>query len=142
MWLNYSDISFPKRYPAPRGDMPQPEVMESGSDHRRSHMGPSWGTSWILSNCRILSRVSREGERPPWRENIFKLKIILLFLQPKQWGVGSRRRLWSTSRRLSSHIFLRIRRKNHKLGWWFCFHGFLEWGLFYRDIWLSGQARG
>jgi len=34
-------------------------------------MGPSWGTSYTLSNYLILSKVSRLGERPPCNENIF-----------------------------------------------------------------------
>lgn len=32
-------MSWPKVYPAPRGEMPQPP-RSSGSDHSRSHMGP------------------------------------------------------------------------------------------------------
>jgi len=44
--------------------------MLSGSDQSRSHMGPSWGISCTLSNCLILSRVSRDGDSPPCRENI------------------------------------------------------------------------
>ena len=51
--------------------MPHPDVMLSGSDHKRSHIGPSWGTSYILSSYLILSKVSRLGDSPPWRENIF-----------------------------------------------------------------------
>ena len=39
------DIStWPNVYPAPLGEMPQPPL-SSGSLQRRSHMGPSWGTS-------------------------------------------------------------------------------------------------
>uniref|UniRef100_A0A0E9XK82 Uncharacterized protein n=1 Tax=Anguilla anguilla TaxID=7936 RepID=A0A0E9XK82_ANGAN len=43
-WLKVSEMSCPKVYPAPRGEIPQPP-RSSGSDHRRSHMGPSCGTS-------------------------------------------------------------------------------------------------
>jgi len=62
-------ITWPKVYPAPLGEMPQPH-RSSGSDHNRSHMGPSWGTSWTRSKLRMLSRVSMEGDNPPWRQNI------------------------------------------------------------------------
>ena len=70
LWLKASEISCPNVYPAPRGLMPQPH-RSSGSLQSRSHIGPSWGTSWIRSNCRMLSRVSMLGERPPWRQNIW-----------------------------------------------------------------------
>ena len=33
-------------------------------------MGPSCGTSWIRSMERMWSRVSMDGERPPWRQKI------------------------------------------------------------------------
>ncbi len=42
-WLNTSEMSLPNVYPAPRGEMPHP-ARSSGSDHSRSHMGPSCGT--------------------------------------------------------------------------------------------------
>jgi hypothetical protein len=61
--------TWPKVYPAPRGDMPQPHL-SSGSDHRRSHIGPSWGTSWTRSKLRTLSRFSMDGDKPPWRQKI------------------------------------------------------------------------
>ena len=44
MVLNFSQTSSPNKYPAPRGDKPQPSI-SSGSDHIKSHMGPSCGTS-------------------------------------------------------------------------------------------------
>ena len=98
VWLNCSDISWnnniwcqykrwyivhttkicveqnslctcPKVYPAPRGEIPQPH-RSSGSDHRRSHIGPSWGTSWTRSKLRMLSRVSMDGDNPPCKQNI------------------------------------------------------------------------
>lgn len=62
-------FTWPKVYPAPLGDIPQPQ-RSSGSDHKRSHMGPSWGTSWTRSKLRMLSRVSMDGDNPPWRQNI------------------------------------------------------------------------
>lgn len=49
VWLNCSDMSSPKVYPAPLGEIPQPH-RSSGSDQSRSHIGPSWGTSWIRSS--------------------------------------------------------------------------------------------
>lgn len=62
-------VTWPKVYPAPLGDMPQPQ-RSSGSDHKRSHMGPSWGTSCTRSKFRMLSRFSTEGDKPPCRQNI------------------------------------------------------------------------
>jgi len=38
-WLKVSDMSWPKVYPAPLGEMPQPP-RSSGSDHNKSHIGP------------------------------------------------------------------------------------------------------
>jgi len=70
VWLNYSDISFPNKYPAPLGEIPHPLVILSGSDHKRSQIGPSWGTSYFLSNLLISSILSKEGERPPCKEKI------------------------------------------------------------------------
>jgi len=69
--LNYSETSLPNRYPAPLGEIPQAEVILSGSDHSKSHIGPSCGTSYVLSKCLILSKVSKLGESPPCNENIF-----------------------------------------------------------------------
>lgn len=71
VWLNYSEISFPNKYPAPLGEIPHPEVMLSGSDQSKSHIGPSCGTSYILSSYLILSSVSRDGDNPPCKLNIF-----------------------------------------------------------------------
>lgn len=62
-------VTWPKVYPAPRGETPQPHL-SSGSDHNRSHIGPSWGTSWKRSKFLILSRVSIVGESPPCKQNI------------------------------------------------------------------------
>ena len=69
-WIYYSEISCPKVKPAPLGLTLKP-TLSSGSLHKRSHIGPSWGTSYILSSYLILSKVSRLGDSPPWRENIF-----------------------------------------------------------------------
>src|SRR3569833_1768810 len=63
-WLNVLTISAPNKKPAPRGDRPQPSI-SSGSDHSRSHMAPSCGTSCLRSSSRILSTVSMSGLRPP-----------------------------------------------------------------------------
>ena len=60
-------MSAPKRKPAPRGERPQPSI-SSGSDHKRSHIAPSCGTSCLRSRRRILSTVSIRGERPPWTQ--------------------------------------------------------------------------
>lgn len=40
------ELTCPKVYPAPLGEIPQPH-RSSGSDHTRSHIGPSWGT-WSI----------------------------------------------------------------------------------------------
>lgn len=42
----------------------------SGSDHTKSHMGPSCGTSCTRSKSRAWSRVSIDGERPPCKQKI------------------------------------------------------------------------
>ena len=63
------EITWPNVYPAPRGEMPQPH-RSSGSDHNKSHIGPSCGTSWTRSKFRMLSRVSMDGDSPPCRQNI------------------------------------------------------------------------
>ena len=63
-------MSPPKRYPAPLGLILQP-LMSSGSDHMRSHMAPSWGTSYFLSITLISSKVLIEGDSPPWTQKIF-----------------------------------------------------------------------
>lgn len=68
-------VTWPKVYPAPRGEIPQPH-RSSGSDHKRSHMGPSWGTSWTRSKFRMLSRVSMDGDSPPCRQNISDSTLI------------------------------------------------------------------
>jgi hypothetical protein len=49
-------MSCPNVYPAPLGFIPQPDL-SSGSDHSRSHIGPSCGTYWTLFKALILSKV-------------------------------------------------------------------------------------
>ena len=49
----------------------------SGSDHNKSHIGPSYGISYTLSNYRILSNVSKDGESPPCKQNIlFSTNVV------------------------------------------------------------------
>lgn len=48
----------------------QEVCLPSGSDHRRSHMGPSWGTSCFLSMVRIWSSVWMDGDKPPCTQKI------------------------------------------------------------------------
>jgi hypothetical protein len=48
-------------------------LLPSGSDHSKSHIGPSWGTSCFLSIVRIWSSVCIEGDKPPWTQKIWKL---------------------------------------------------------------------
>jgi len=87
-WANRFVMSAPKRYPAPLGDTPHPLMSEtdqrggeekkhpasvfdlirdggkgispSGSDQRRSHIGPSCGTSCFLSIARICNARGEE----------------------------------------------------------------------------------
>ena len=69
-WLNCSVMSCPNVYPAPRGLIPHP-ARSSGSDHTRSHTGPSCGTSWKRSILRTSSMVSMDGLRPPCGQKIW-----------------------------------------------------------------------
>lgn len=46
--------------------------LPSGSDHKRSHMGPSWGTSCFLSMVRIWSKVWMDGDKPPCTQKIYE----------------------------------------------------------------------
>ena len=43
-WQNWEAMSWPNRYPAPRGLSPHPSTPSSGSLQSRSHMAPSCGT--------------------------------------------------------------------------------------------------
>eukprot|EP00955_Chlamydomonas_euryale_P107653 365788-Chlamydomonas_euryale.AAC.4 len=56
-------MSWPYVYPAPRGEIPQP-MRSSGSDHKRSHIGPSCGTSSNRCIWLIWSSVSMDGDKP------------------------------------------------------------------------------
>jgi len=57
----------PKTYPAPLGDILKP-LRSSGSDHNKSHKGPSLGNSPTLFNLLILSIVSTNGDSPPCKQ--------------------------------------------------------------------------
>jgi len=43
-------------------------ILSSGSDHNKSHIGPSLGTSPTLSKSLILSKVSINGDKPPCKQ--------------------------------------------------------------------------
>jgi len=60
----------PNKYPAPLGLKAHPSI-SSGSDHIKSHIGPSWGISYFLSIVLISSIDLIEGDRPPWMQNTF-----------------------------------------------------------------------
>lgn len=55
--------------PAPLGETLKPQ-RSSGSDHNKSHIGPSWGISYALSNYLMWSKESIEGLNPPCSPNI------------------------------------------------------------------------
>lgn len=89
--------------------MPQPQ-RSSGSDHRRSHMGPSWGTSWTRSKFLMLSSVSIDGDNPPWRQNISD-------------STCKRREIQGTSNIMSPHYIANINKQTSTLAsnwfsWW------------------------
>lgn len=75
--------------------MPQPQ-RSSGSDHKRSHIGPSWGTSWTRSKLRMLSRVSIDGDSPPCKQNIsdstFKSRPTMLTPIYRRYTSGTKHR--------------------------------------------------
>lgn len=50
----------------------QDACIPSGSDHSRSHIGPSCGTSCFLSMVRIWSSVWIEGDKPPCTQKIWR----------------------------------------------------------------------
>lgn len=63
-------MSCPNVYPAPRGEIPQP-YLSSGSDHRRSHIGPSWGTfDGHLPNTRKSSQHPHRVLNIRWHETV------------------------------------------------------------------------
>jgi hypothetical protein len=62
-------MSPPNKNPAPRGLMLHP-LISSGSLHIKSHIAPSWGTSYFLSIDLISSRVSKDGDSPPCTQKI------------------------------------------------------------------------
>ena len=49
--------------------------MSSGSDHIKSHMAPSCGTSCLRSITRIWSSELIDGERPPCTQKILSSMI-------------------------------------------------------------------
>ena len=57
--------------------MPHPD-RSSGSDQSKSHIGPSWGTSWTRSSARIWSNVSIEGDKPPCKQKIYSFHWVSL----------------------------------------------------------------
>ena len=62
-------ISPPNKNPAPLGLILHP-LISSGSLHIKSHIAPSCGTSYFLSIVFISSIVSKDGDNPPWTQNI------------------------------------------------------------------------
>ena len=44
-------------------------ILPSGSLHIRSHISPSWGTSYFLSIPRISSMLLKDGDSPPCTQN-------------------------------------------------------------------------
>ena len=62
-------MSSPKLYPAPLKLLAQP-VYSKGSDHSKSHIGPSIGTSYNQFKFLIWSSLSIEGDKPPCNANI------------------------------------------------------------------------
>ena len=63
-WLNCSEMSWPNGTTRGRVETAEPH-RSSGSDHSKSHMGPSCGTSRARCSSRTWSSVSRLGLRPP-----------------------------------------------------------------------------
>ena len=57
-------------HPAPRGEGRHPvmPMFGSGSDQRRSQIGPSFGTSPARSSSRTSSMDESDGERPPCKQ--------------------------------------------------------------------------
>lgn len=45
-------------------------IIPSGSDHIKSHITPSWGTSYFLLIVLISSIVLIYGDKPPWTQKI------------------------------------------------------------------------
>lgn len=69
-------ISEPNVNPAPLGEIPQP-FLSSGSDHKRSHIGPSWGVSYLDYISFISFKLSMDGDKPPWRQkNLLSITAV------------------------------------------------------------------
>lgn len=69
VWLSVSEMSCPNVQPALGGEISH-RPWSSGSDHYRSHNGPSCGTSCKWLKALVWASESRNGEGPPWRLNI------------------------------------------------------------------------
>lgn len=140
--ITSSTIFPPKRKPAPRGLIAQPWIssihaqiimtfelymilnayIPSGSDQRRSHMGPSWGTSCLRSMALIWSRVVMDGEMPPWTQKICRKRIdwieamIITLATPlhQLWQISSSSQKFqcNISTHSPSHISVCIRHKS------------------------------
>lgn len=82
VWLNCCAMSCPNVYPAPRGDIPQPHL-SSGSDHNRSHIGPSCGTyhkkTSISFNC--------DSHPPAYTLQLMALFVLTRIFIPFNWPV-------------------------------------------------------
>lgn len=109
----------------------------------------SCGTSCRRSRARMWSRVSMEGDKPPWRQKIWERNrrrtseykdkadwllwretSVIPVGQPARWAAGSRTSLWSTSRRWRCRTSSDTRHRSRRLvwsvatrgslaGWWF-----------------------
>lgn len=104
-------------------------------------MQTSWGTSCRRSRALIWSRVSMEGDKPPWRQKIWNgtgemewlswMDVDTLNVRPDvppvgrpvRWAAGSQTSLWSTSRRWRCRTSSDIHRRSHRLVWSAVTHG-------------------
>lgn len=121
-----------------------PGIWPSGSDQRRSHIGPSWGTSCLRSMDRIWSSVWMDGDRPPCTQKIWNempgmrnlrfwwltgagnddgRRVTVPFHQWWQTNWDSQRSQHSISTRWWNRISVNTRRKIHRLVWFVDFRG-------------------
>jgi len=49
--------------------------LPSGSLHIKSHIAPSWGTSYFRSRFLMSSKVLIAGDKPPWTQKILSSMI-------------------------------------------------------------------
>ena len=80
LWLKVSEMSWPKVYPAPRGEMPHPPL-SSGSDHSKSHMGPwhrerTW--SKFQPNFHVQQMQCKSPNKTQWEK--WKKPISMIFI--------------------------------------------------------------